>query len=61
MSSISGVGGSPQANILTSAAPKKAAVAATMVRDSDGDYDATPAGKSDAKDVGKGVNLDRQA
>jgi hypothetical protein len=32
-----------------------------MVRDSDGDYDGTAPGKTDAKDAGKGINLDRQA
>ena len=32
-----------------------------MVRDSDGDYDGTAVGKSDAKDIGKGGSVDRQA
>lgn len=61
MSSISGISGSGQLSALTSAAPKKPAVAATMVRDTDGDYDGTAAGQVDAKDLGKGVNLDRKA
>lgn len=59
MSSISGVGGGAQANILTATASKKPA--ATAVRDSDGDYDGTAPGQVDAKDLGKGVNLDRKA
>ena len=61
MSSISGVSGSVQPNALTAAAPKKQAVAATMVRDTDGDYDGTARGQVDGKDLGKGVNLDRRA
>ena len=61
MSSISGVGANPQANVLTATAAKKPAAAAAMVRDSDGDHDGTAPGKVDAKDLGKGVNVDRQA
>jgi hypothetical protein len=61
MSSIGGVNGGGQLNTLSAAAPKKLAVAATMVRDTDGDYDGTARGQVDAKDLGKGVNLDRRA
>ncbi len=61
MSQISGVSGSPQANMLTATAAKKPAATAATVRDSDGDFDGTAPGQVDAKDFGKGVNLDRKA
>ncbi len=61
MSSISAVSSHVQPSALLTTAPKKPAVAATMIRDSDGDYDGTAPGQFDAKDAGKGVNLDRRA
>ena len=61
MSSISGVGAGAPANVFNVAAAKKAVSAFSAVRDSDGDYDGTAPGKVDAKDMGKGAQLDRTA
>jgi hypothetical protein len=63
MSSISAISGGVQSNVFNAAVSKKpgTAAATSLVRDADGDHDGTRAGQTDAKDFGKGVNLDRTA
>ena len=63
MSSISGISGGVQSNVFNAAVSKTpgTAAATSVVRDADGDHDGTRVGQSDAKDFGKGVNLDRTA
>jgi hypothetical protein len=49
-------------SMLAALKPPKAAPVTTPVRkDSDGDFDGTKVGGFDARDFGKGVNLDRLA
>ena len=57
MSSISGISGGVQPTVFSAAK----ASATVLVRDADGDHDGTRAGQVDAKDFGKGVNIDRRA
>ena len=61
MSSLSGIGGAAQPAMVQTAAASKMAAAVKSMSDSDGDHDGTVAGQIDAKDMGKGIKLDRQA
>jgi hypothetical protein len=63
MSAISGIPGAVRPAMLTSAGAQNpgAAAAKVRVRDSDGDHDGTASGQVDARDFGKGVNLDKKA
>lgn len=63
VSSISAVSSVIQSNVSSAAALQKKATAAVLstVRDSDGDFDGTKPGQVDARDLGKGLTIDRKA
>jgi hypothetical protein len=63
VSSISGIGHGASSNVLTHLTAQRAApsVAVSTTKDSDGDFDGTKVGQSDAKDFGKGSRLDVRA
>jgi len=61
MSSIQGIPNVAQASVQAAAASHKAIAAPAVAKDSDGDFDGTKVGQSDAKDFGKGNAVDRQA
>lgn len=61
MSGIGGVSGAMQSSMVQAAQKQVVSAAKPVMRDADGDYDGTPAGQVDARDFGKGMNLDRRA
>jgi prenyltransferase beta subunit len=63
VSSIGAVSSVAQPSVSNAAALQKKATAAVLstVKDSDGDFDGTKPGQVDAKDLGKGLTIDRMA
>jgi len=63
VSSISAISSVAQPSVSYAAALQKKATAAVLltVRDSDGDFDRTKSGQVDARDLGKGLTIDRTA